>query len=60
MILAIRSVSVRAPGAEDEKDLTKISCDLELYDLYTKGFIEGCGGILTDMEIKCLGRSARR
>ena len=46
-------------GAEDEKDLTKISCDLELYDLYTKGFIEGCGGILTDMEIKCLPIGAK-
>ena len=46
-------------GAEDEKDLAKISCDLELYDLYTKGFIEGCGGILTDMEIKCLPIGAK-
>ena len=46
-------------GAEDEPDLTKISCDLELYDLYTKGFIEGCGGILTDMEIKCLPIGAK-
>ena len=46
-------------GAEDEKDLTKISCDMKLYDLYTKGFIEGCGGILTDMEIKCLPIGAK-
>ena len=30
--------------AEDEKDLTKVSCDLHLYEVYVKGFIEGCGG----------------
>ena len=44
---------------EDEKDLSKVSCDLELYDLYTKGFIEGCGGTLTPMEIKCLPLGAK-
>jgi len=38
-------------GAEDEPDLDKIWCDLELYELYTKGFIEGCGGALTDAEL---------
>ena len=27
-------------GAEDEKDLTKVSCDLHLYEVYVKGFIE--------------------
>lgn len=31
-------------GAEDEPDLTKISCDLDLFEAYTKGFIEGCCG----------------
>ena len=46
-------------GAEDEKDLSKISCDLELYDLYAKGFVEGCGGTLTDMEIECLPIGAK-
>ena len=46
-------------GAEDEKDLSKISCNLKLYDLYAKGFIEGCGGILTEMEIKCLPIGAK-
>ena len=41
-------------GAEDEKDLTKISCDLHLYEVYVKGFIEGCGGALTETELDML------
>lgn len=46
-------------GAEDEKDLSKISCDLELFALYTKGFIEGCGGSLTEKEIRMLPMGAK-
>lgn len=46
-------------GAEDEKDLSKISCDLELFALYTKGFIEGCGGSLTETEIRMLPMGAK-
>ena len=46
-------------GAEDEKDLTKVSCDLNLYDVYAKGFVEGCGGALTEMEIECLPIGAK-
>ncbi|MDE7331079.1 MAG: aminoglycoside phosphotransferase family protein [Lachnospiraceae bacterium] len=46
-------------GAEDEKDLTKISCDLELFALYTKGFTEGCEGSLTEKEIKMLPMGAK-
>lgn len=38
-------------GAEDEPDLSKIWCDLDLFEIYTKGFIEGCGGALTDVEL---------
>ena len=41
-------------GAEDERDLSKISCDLHLYEVYTKGFIEGCGGALTETELDML------
>lgn len=41
-------------GAEDEKDLNQVWCDLSLFELYTKGFIEGCGGSLTDMELDML------
>ena len=46
-------------GAEDEKDLSKVSCDLELFALYTKGFIEGCGGSLTGKEIQMLPVGAK-
>ena len=45
-------------GAEDEPDLSKIWCDLELYELYVKGFIEGCGGALTDIELDNLPTGA--
>ena len=38
-------------AAEDEKDLSKVSCDLELYEAYVKGFIEGCEGALTEAEL---------
>lgn len=46
-------------GAEDERDLSKISCDLELFALYTKGFIEGCEGSLTKKEIELLPMGAK-
>ena len=39
---------------EDETDLSKVSLDLGLFELYVKGFIEGCGGSLTDTEIELL------
>lgn len=46
-------------GAEDEKDLSKISLDLSLFEAFTKGFIEGCGGSLTDKEIEMLPMGAK-
>ena len=45
-------------GAEDEPDLSRIWCDPELYELYVKGFIEGCGGALTDIELDNLPTGA--
>ena len=41
-------------GEEDEKDLSKVSCSMELFDLYTRGFIEGCQGSLTERELDML------
>lgn len=29
---------------EDEKDLSKVECDMHLFEIYTKGFLEGCQG----------------
>lgn len=41
-------------AAEDEKDLSKVSLDLELYHTYAEGFLRGCEGKLTDAEIELL------
>ncbi|WP_343248235.1 aminoglycoside phosphotransferase family protein [Diplocloster hominis] len=46
-------------GAEDETDLSRISCDLNLFELYTKGFIEGCQGSLTPKELEMLPMGAK-
>jgi Ser/Thr protein kinase RdoA (MazF antagonist) len=46
-------------GEEDEKDLSKVSCSMELFEAYTKGFIEGCDGKLTDREIELLPMGAK-
>ncbi|MDC7290291.1 aminoglycoside phosphotransferase family protein [Blautia schinkii] len=45
-------------GAEDEQDLSKVSCNLHLYEVYVKGFIEGCAGALTDLELEMLPMGA--
>ena len=39
---------------EDETDLTKVNFDINLYELYVKGFIEGAKGGLTAGEIEML------
>ena len=46
-------------AAEDETDLSKVSCSMELYEAYVKGFLEGCGGRLTDEEIAALPLGAK-
>lgn len=46
-------------AAEDERDLSKVSLDLELFDVYTKGFLAGCAGGLTDDEIMLLPEGAK-
>ena len=37
-------------SAEDEQDLSKVNFDIDLYDVYTKGFLEGADGALTEAE----------
>ncbi len=44
---------------EDETDLAKVSCDMELFEAYVKGFLEGCDGKLTDLEISLLPMGAK-
>lgn len=46
-------------GAEDEKDLDKIEMDLSLFEAFTKGYLEGCGGSLTEKEIEMLPMGAK-
>ncbi len=46
-------------GAEDEPDLSKVNFDLELYEIYTKGFLEGCNGSLSETEIAMLPVGAK-
>ncbi len=46
-------------GEEDEKDLSRIELDLSLFEVFTKGYLEGCGGRLTDKEIEMLPMGAK-
>lgn len=46
-------------AAEDETDLSKVSCSMELFEAYTKGFIEGCDGRLTAREMELLPMGAK-
>lgn len=39
---------------DDEKDLNKVSCNLNLYDSYARGYLEACGDILTKEELELL------
>lgn len=46
-------------AAEDERDLNKVSCSMELYEAYLEGFMEGCKGSLTQKEIETLPMGAK-
>lgn len=46
-------------AAEDEKDLSKVMMDIELFETYAKGFIKGCGGLLTKDEIMLMPEGAK-
>ncbi len=45
-------------ATDDEKDLSKVSCDLELYEKYAAGYLEECGAILTPEELALLPLAA--
>lgn len=44
---------------EDEPDVSKVSLSLPLYEIYTKGFLEGCQGSLTKEERDMLPMGAK-
>lgn len=48
-----------ATAAEDEKNLDLVHFDIELYELYVKGYLEATKGVLTPAEIESLPWGAR-
>ena len=46
-------------GAEDETDLDKVELDLTLFEIFTKGYLKGCAGSLTETEIRMLPMGAK-
>ena len=44
---------------EDEKDLSKVNFDIELYEAYTRGFLEGAQGGLTAAELEYMPWGAK-
>lgn len=43
---------------DDEKDLSKVSCDLNLYEQYARGYLTACGDMLTKRELELLPYAA--
>lgn len=43
---------------DDEKDLSKVSCDLNLYEHYARGYLEAVGHMLTKEELELLPYSS--
>lgn len=43
---------------DDEKDLSKVSCDLGLFERYARGYLEECGVTLTRAELELLPLAA--
>lgn len=39
---------------DDEKDLSKVSCNLQLYEAYARGYLEACGDLLVKEELELL------
>lgn len=46
-------------AAEDEPDVSKVSLDMDLFEIYVKGFAEGCKGKLTAKEMEMLPMGAK-
>ncbi len=43
---------------DDEKDLSKVYCSLDLYEAYSRGYLESCGNVLTKDELELLPYAA--
>ena len=46
-------------AAEDEKDLNKVHFDIKMFETYTRGFLKGCAGSLTDAELSLMPEGAK-
>ena len=46
-------------AAEDETDLSKVNFDLQLYEVFTRGFLKGAQGALTKEELEYLPWGAK-
>lgn len=46
-------------AAEDEKDISKVSLDINLYEQYVRGFLSTAGDSLTAEEVACMPLSAK-
>lgn len=46
-------------AAEDETDLARVSLDLNMFDAFAEGFIDGCGGLLEKDEIALCPEGAK-
>jgi len=46
-------------SAEDERDLSRVNLDVELFSVYTRAFLEGAEGSLTEEEIRMLPWGAK-
>lgn len=42
------------PAAEDEKDISRVYCDLTLFEAFARGYLEECGRLLTREELDML------
>ena len=54
---AIRSYT--NTGAEDDADLSRVSCSMEYFEAYTRGFLAECGSMLTADELEWLPFAGR-
>lgn len=44
---------------EDEQDLSKVRLDIDMFRIYTEGFLDGCNGMLGNDEIMLLPEGAK-
>ena len=48
-----------SPAPEDEPDLARVYCRLDIYEALTRGFLDGCEGCLTPKEIELMPFAAQ-